>query len=128
MGGSKEPPAIEAQLRVLLAQAYQDGGRLGKALSVLDSAVKACPACAAAHLYRGTVLDELGRTKEGIAELQDARRLAPNWDRVYLELGRAYEGKRDRQLAAEAYKRYLALDPPEAFARPVRAALKNLNL
>jgi serine/threonine protein kinase/tetratricopeptide (TPR) repeat protein len=89
---------------------------LQRSLSLLEQAVALRPASSEAHLRLGETLFDLGRIDQGMAEMQEALRLAPDDAEAHASLARSYwMGKGDADLAVAHYRRALTLNPESGY-------------
>jgi Flp pilus assembly protein TadD len=66
-------------------------GQFEQAMSLLDEALRLDPEMADAHLLKGIVLMDQGRTEEALIHLQAATRFAPDNETAAEELRKASE-------------------------------------
>lgn len=83
--------------RVRLAEQYIDRREFARALELAQQAIQLDPKRASAHAFAGEALIGMGRSAEGIKELEVARAADPSVSRVHWDLMRAYAaaGRKD---------------------------------
>jgi tetratricopeptide (TPR) repeat protein len=108
-------PSPEERFRRAVALA--EAGKLEEAAVEFEACVAEAPDSEPARFNFGGVLRRLGRNEAAIAQLQAARRLAPEDDDVCVELGLAYMAAGAKIEAIEAFKRAIALNPGSSEAR-----------
>jgi tetratricopeptide (TPR) repeat protein len=96
------PPSTLVDRRVTRGRMFADRGRIADALAELDAAVSLDPQRAEAHVLRGLVLRESGRTSEAIAAFRTARATAPDDPVAAYYLFRELAVSGDAQDAREA--------------------------
>jgi len=74
-------------------------------------ALKLNPSYAPAHLWYGTLLSDLGRHDEALAEIQRALEIDPLSVNTSERLGETYYWRRQYDLAIEQYRKTLEMDP-----------------
>lgn len=102
-----------------------DTGRYLEALSQLDVVLRAHPASIDGHLLRATALNNLGRTDEARAALEQADRLgtpATRW-RTLLVQAQAAENRDDYATAETLYQELIRLVPGEVLPKQALADL-----
>jgi VWFA-related protein len=126
-----------------LADTYSQVAELSRSLAVLRDAEKRWPKSASVQSAIGVIQVSRGALDEGVTHLAEAASAAPDDPLMHLNLGRAYymrfqRGRRyvtsqrrwvapegDRQKAAEAFQRCIALGGP--YAQQARDALSVLE-
>ena len=89
---------------------------LQRSLDLLQQAVALRPNSAEAHMRLGETLADLGRMDEGIAEMHEGLRLAPDNAEAHSNLARHYwMGKGDVDLAITHFRRALELNPDAGY-------------
>lgn len=98
------PEGQRVAVAAYTAQACERWDRPGRALEPLERALEVAPADAELRRLRGTVLRRLGRLRAAVAELEQARRLAPGDGGIAFEalLAHLAAGDRGPELAALA--------------------------
>ncbi len=111
---SRELSASDRDLcaRAYAAQAFARWDKPTQALDSLDRAIDLMPESAEIHRFRGNVLRRLGRTKLAVEALVEARRLAPEDQRIGLELLLTRMANGDR--GADLVDQSSSLDGPMA--------------
>ena len=93
------------------ALSLREAGKDRSAADMLNKAIKADPALAAAYAELGKVYEELGESDKALASFRQAAKLEPSSFENQVNLAKAYE-KSDKPLqAAIAYGRAVSLDP-----------------
>jgi len=101
---------------------------LQRSLQLLQQAVALRPESAEAHIRLGETLADLGRVDEGIAEMHEGLRLAPDNAEAHANLARNYwMGKGDADLAIVHFRRALALNPDGGYTHLQLALLHSLR-
>ncbi len=108
---------------------YQKGGkrRLGEAKDSLQGILAASPNNADALLLMAQVQLELGETEDSLKTATQCTTVAPQTADCWLTIGALKQNEKDKDAAASAYERYLALAPEGAYASQVRKQLKRLD-
>ncbi len=89
---------------------------LQRSLDLLQQAVALRPNSAEAHVRLGETLADLGRMDEGIAEMHEGLRLAPDNAEAHSNLARHYwMGKGNVDLAITHFRRALELNPDAGY-------------
>ena len=89
---------------------------LQRSLELLQQAVALRPKSAEAHVRLGETLADLGRMDEGIAEMHEGLRLAPDNAEAHSNLARNYwMGKGNIDLAVTHFRRALELNPDAGY-------------
>ena len=105
-------------------RARLDGDRL-EAIALLDESIAARPT-GAALLMKAEILLSLGDGRAALRVTDEALRLAPRRAEGWRIKGKAHQRLRQTAAAAEAYGRYLKLEPTGQGADEVRALLSGL--
>jgi len=101
---------------------------LERSLDLLQQAVAARPDSAEAHVRLGETLADLGRMDEGIAEMHEGLRLAPDNAEAHSNLARNYwMGKGNIELAIAHFQRALELNPDAGYTHLQLALLYALK-
>jgi tetratricopeptide (TPR) repeat protein len=101
---------------------------LDRALQLLRQAIALKPASAEARLRLGETLYDLGHLDEGIAEMLESLRLAPDNAEAHAVLARAYwMGKGDVDRAIAHYQRSLVINPDAGYSHLQLALLYALS-
>jgi serine/threonine-protein kinase PknG len=114
-----------AQQLLQPARDLVDAGRYVEALGQLDVVLRQHPASIDGHLLRATALNNLGRTNEAKAELEQANRLgtpATRW-RTLLVQAQAAETEDDFNTAEAMYQELIRLVPGEVLPKQALADL-----
>jgi superkiller protein 3 len=106
-----------------LGLAYIKRGNSELGLRHLRTATELLPDSADAHRYLAYGLQTIGHMDEAEAELKRAIALQANYIDAYAELAVLYELRQRPDLAADAYRRILEIDPAERWAEEKLAAL-----
>jgi len=104
--------------RINLGKAYRKCGNSGKAIAEFKKEIEINPFNALGYNALGTVYVEESKREgdaamldEGIAALEKAIELDPNFTEPHVTLGTAYERKGEIGKAVDVYRRSLAIDP-----------------
>jgi len=100
-----------APIRMNLAGALGDSGRLEDGLSEIGQAVRLAPRESAPRIELGRALTRLGRTEEAQSALEAAVGEIPEDAALRVELGLARAALDDHSGTEQAYRRAIALDP-----------------
>ena len=143
-GAKKYPEAIESYQKAIaikgtvgayhnnLADAYAKSGQTDKAVQEYDAAAAAEPANAATYYFNeGAVFTNSNKSDEAIAAFDKAIKADPTKAAAYYWKGIALMGKAttkgDKMIApegtAEAFNKYLELDPTGQYAQPAKDML-----
>ena len=98
-------------------------GRYSEALTQIDAALKTHPASIDGHLLKAAALNNLGRTSEAAAALEQANRLstpATRW-RTLLVQAQAAESTQDYNRAEQLYTELMKLVPGEVLPKQALA-------
>jgi len=111
----------DARLLVNWALALDCAGSSEEALGKLSQAASLEPT---AHVFSliGMIRGKRGERERALEALAEAERLDPRFAMTYVYRGHVYASAGEDRLAAEAYRRALALDPSLAIARESLAA------
>jgi len=132
---SKKPNVgVQGTAEAGLGEIYAREGKVPEANAAYDAAAKVDPTSAGLYLKNETVIFSLvGNTDAQLAAAEEAIKVAPNQPIPYYLKGQALIGKADvdpktgRYIlppgCAEAYQKYLALDPNGQFANDVKGIL-----
>lgn len=111
-------PGLHQQLGYLLQTQYvmereerESAGYAESSLANLDRSIQLEPDNAYGHLWRGTLLLNLGEREEGRLSLREAQRLYPNNPAAFHFEGESYLDEGDYDRALEAYAGAVALLP-----------------
>jgi tetratricopeptide (TPR) repeat protein len=121
------PAPRPAPGRVALAQAVPDGareafergmklareGRAAEAEAAVREAVAAFPDYFDAHLWLGNELVRTGRLDDAVRHLEDARRVGPKDERVYLSFGQLLMLRHNYGVAAAVFAEAARLSPAD---------------
>lgn len=102
---------MKAASRFDLAMQEFVSGDPRRALASIDQSIAAHNGTPAAHILRGRILVELGRTEEGVESFRTAAAIDPKFAESHYFLGMAYERLGRSDEALEAYKKASELDP-----------------
>jgi predicted O-linked N-acetylglucosamine transferase (SPINDLY family) len=108
-----------ADAHLNLGNTFEATGQPKQAISSYDRALRATPGEHTAHAAygnRGRMLLALDRPHDAIADFAAAVRLRPGDAPNHFQLGLALEGTRQRDEAADSYRRAIELDPSLAEA------------
>ena len=112
-----------------LALMERQAGRFAAALAAYDEAVRrGVSGPEEAWLNRGVIhADDLGRPDLALEDLEAALAIAPDWLPALLNLGNLHEDMGQREAAADAYARALAVAPGHPVAMARAAGLARLT-
>ena len=112
-----------------LALMERQAGRFAAALAAYDEAVRrGVSGPEEAWLNRGVIhADDLGRPDLALEDLEAALAIAPDWLPALLNLGNLHEDMGQREAAADAYGRALAVAPGHPVAMARAAGLARLT-
>ena len=105
-----------AELNQYLAQSCLWAKKYQCTLDAVQRVLDSQPDSAAAHTLTGEALDGLDRTKQAIAELETAVKVAPQEPNVHFGLGYLYWKNHELDEAQHEFQNELALDPKHAQA------------
>ncbi len=148
-GAKKYPEAIDAYNKAVqlkptnggymsgLADAYAKSGQIDKAIQEYNAAAQAEPSNAATYFFNeGAVFTNTGKVDDAIAAFNKViaadpnRALAYYWKGVNM-VGKATTGKDGKFVAppgtAEAFQKYLQLDPNGTMAQPAKDMLASIG-
>ena len=89
-------------------------GETDKAIELFQKTVKKYPQSAACHTALGKALKRRGKLSEAKAEFKCACEMESNYPDAFYELGVIQESDKEWGPAAEAFSRYLQLNPDSA--------------
>jgi len=99
-----------------LARAEQAAGNPEAAIIAVASAVQADPTSLDARLLRGTILGDLGREEEALAELRQVIAGSPARPGVHRTMGLIHARAGRQQRASNQFEKELAINPADAIA------------
>ncbi|MBN9390021.1 MAG: tetratricopeptide repeat protein [Chloroflexi bacterium] len=102
-GGSAYGQSLLANFKVAYAGVLQHLKNYDQALQELDEALAMQPSLASAHILRGDLLVQQGRTRDALVSRQRAAELEPSPQRLY-DLGLAYLKLDEVEPAIDAFK------------------------
>ena len=88
-----------------------------KAVAAFSESLKRDGTLAGAHFALGTVLADVGKVDEAVAELNTAARLKPDDPRPWTALGHLYADRAELRKASAAYGHAIELDPSNVAQR-----------
>ncbi|HEY2466908.1 MAG TPA: tetratricopeptide repeat protein [Terracidiphilus sp.] len=132
--GQKRPPELQGSCYASLGEAYIRQGKIPEAQAAFDSAVKIYPADAAHYLRNETILYfQVGNADAQLAAADKAIALDPGRAILYYFKAQALVGKaildpKTQKMVlpagcAEAYQRYLELEPAGEFTADAKGVL-----
>jgi len=110
-----------------IADCYDECGNYEQALRFIDLAIEKDSTNETYLLHKGNILDNAGRTKEGIAVLDKQILLAPKESFGYYRRGWMKDHTGDKDGAIEDYTTAIALKPDYAYAYLNRGVLYRLK-
>jgi type IV pilus assembly protein PilF len=133
-GGGVKPPQpsdpdeairrLDTPGKIRVAQSYYQNGRAARAIEIMEDAIEADPASAAARNYMGQLLLLMGRYEEAEAALRGALEQDPYMTDAHNNLGAVYAGLDDYN---RAEKEFLTVLEDRTYPTPEKAYL-NLGL
>ena len=105
------PKATDQEMAFEKARASETDGQLARAEAAYRILSESEPKVARFHQRRGVVLTRMGHPKEGLGELEQARRLEPGNTNILNDLGYAYLQSGEPTEAAAIFKKTLEIDP-----------------
>ena len=117
----------ETRIRLLLAKALQESGRLDDAVAHYLDAVEINPELAEVRYHLGSALSGRGNWPEAVIEFEHAIRLQPDYVEAHNNLGIALASLGDLDGAAAAFERAIHLQPQSSEARKNLGVLLGLR-
>ena len=114
----------QAELHMGLAMLLVEKNDLPRARSEFEIAVHLQPKNLEALNGLGVVLMRMGKSADAIMRFEECRRLAPDFDRAYLNLALIYVNSGDTRKAHDILNEYLLTQPDSP---DVRKALKEIE-
>jgi Tetratricopeptide repeat len=113
----KHPPMAMALLHLIRSAKFGEQRQPARALAEIEAAIKIDPALPAAHLGKGMLLSDLGRTTEAAACYDRAVSVAPRAPDVYAQRARFRMSNKEPEAAAEDLRVAINLAPAGSPAR-----------
>lgn len=129
-GPAELSPEILAQVEADLSSArrYLKGyRRKDKAIELIDRILAVAPDHAPTLVLRAEILINEGKLDDALAAATRAKLAAPDLPEVFYMLGALLKEANDKPAAAEAYRRYLELDPTGRQAAEVKSELARIE-
>jgi Ca-activated chloride channel family protein len=102
-------------------------GETDKAIELFQKTVKKYPQSAACHTALGRALKRRGKLSEAKAEFKCACEMESNYADAFYELGVLRESDKEWEPAAQAFSRYLELNPDSAQRKTIEDRIKYCN-
>ena len=106
-------------------------GNVDKAIDMFQDKVKHHPESAACHTALGTALKRKGKLLEAKAEFQQATQVETDYPDGFYEYGAMLENDKQYSAAAQAFQRYLELQPnssrKDAVSERLRFCKEHMN-
>jgi tetratricopeptide (TPR) repeat protein len=112
----------------LLAEIYTKQRDYSSAISTYKKIIELDPNSAAAQYGLGDVYIKMMNWRESIAPLEKAVQLNPDLKEAYFYIGTAYQELKEFDKAVEAYKKYIASGPRQAYDTYNRLGLCQMEL
>jgi dienelactone hydrolase len=109
--GAGTPPTLEAFVRTLQTGGYEHAQEVYDRMHAANPTFTVEPVWCNVYGYE---LLRAGRAKDAIPIFRLGSKIEPEWGGIVDSLGEAYEAAGERQLAIDAYRRALSLNPAES--------------